>query len=464
MLLKDERYSISTFQGRINLYCLLLHHHFKDEVIKRCLDRVEKMCENDASEFNIYNAQNLLIPATLEELNLRIRLLWGATTSLHTIALEGQKRQFCMTWSELGLKFSSRPFKSFYLLKKKERFSHRQTPNDPAANAFKSLLNQATKLYYERAAVSIRSYFFVLGTSCPGVTRAMCEMIERRSTESAVQNYKIQEKSIAGYIKDVVKECKKWMNIVDAIYVPVELEARPRCHEKPMAEQNIFMKRFFTEIFAKLALETNNPDFSDLYTPISDRFVEQLGRFNDPDETTKKKLWLDPETKEAKAADKECWKTMETYISNKKEWTTKWFFLDPKSYDPVLVRMAAKLCVPKDIDATKARDPRNVEWYYGYWVSNHKEVGYVTKWHQNFSTSWSPISFQILSALFSHAVFDLKTLDQFIDLIDNNGYKDTKDYLEGAYIHELTTLKDPVDLVSSSHNNRKIILRLLMSN
>jgi hypothetical protein len=447
MLLYDEKYSISTFNGRILLYCLLLKHHIGVQVIKRCLDRVNKMSIDDLPNFKVFNAQNLLIPATLEELNLRLRVLMGATTGIHTVAVEGQKRMWCQTFSELGLRYSRLPIPSFYLLSKADQFCHRPTPNDSMDKKFKANLADATKVFFTRGAKPLRSYLFILGKSMPGVTHRVRKICDERSTKSAVQNNKVQEKTINSYIKDVLVECRNSKNIVDALYVPSKRDTQKHPMEKPLEEQSIFMKRWFTEVFAEMALASEIPDFTELYKPIIQRFEEKLGEFKNPNEKTKKELWIDPTAPATKPQDKEIFASLKPFVANRKDRNLKWLFSQPTSYDPILTKGVSKVCVPTDIDLSKCTHPNNVEWYFAYWAFNHKKNSHITKWHQKFASTWAPMGFHLLSATFSHCVFDQTTMDQFISLIENNGLKETAGYLEGSYVHEVTTLESPVSMV-----------------
>lgn len=459
MLLYDKTFSISTFDGRIMLYCLLLKHHFGSTVIKRCLDRVNKMAKKKEDNFKVFNAQNLLIPATLEELNLRLRVLMGATTGIHSIAIEGQKRMWCQTFSELGLRYSRNPIPSFYLLKKSDQFLHRPTPNVSDDKKFNAKLTEATRIFFSRGATPLRSYMFILGKNMPGVTHRVRKICDERSTKSAVQNNKVQEKTINSYIKEVLLMCRKSKNIYDAVYVPAKDETQKLPREKPVQEQNIFMKRWFTEVFAEMALDSENPDFTELYKPIVQRFEEKLGQFKDPDETVRKEMYLDPEHPKTKPHEKDIVAAMKPFVANRKDRNNKWTFTHPNSYDPILTKGTGKVCVPKDIDLTKCSRPHNLEWFFAYWAFNHKNSSHVTKWHQNFDAKWSPMGFNILTSAFSHCVFDETTMDEFISLVENNGLKETAGYLEGSYVHEVTTLDAPVSMVRdiNQKESRKLV-------
>ena len=113
LLTKDENYRIDTMKGRMNLYCRLLLELVDDQDITKLLEVATEQSEND-QRFRSLTAQNVLLPASLREMNYRLKLLWCASVDMLVAAGESQKRQTAALYNDLGIQLTEQPIESFF--------------------------------------------------------------------------------------------------------------------------------------------------------------------------------------------------------------------------------------------------------------------------------------------------------------------------------------------------------------
>ena len=128
------------------------------------------------------------------------------------------------------------------------------------------------------------------------------------------------------------------------------------------------------------------------------------------------------------------------------------YFRDISHYDPLLRRATSALHPPPfnkkgweenpaafELDPNKVGIPGTKEFLIGYWLASHKTVNLVTQGAQKFQDNFTPLSYHILSLGYCHAVYDVRTQDSFLHMIENNGKKDVPEYpvVEDPFVHEV---------------------------
>ena len=141
----------------MNLYCLLLRRLFGTELLKEVL---AVQCPEDA--FKSKSVWNLVIPNSVEELNLRTRILFGSVTSLFTAALEGQKRQCLTIWSDVGIRPQNEPIESFFFHPAHLRLVHRPSPNLEDKELMGEQMVESSKLFFARSSVAVKSTLYTI--------------------------------------------------------------------------------------------------------------------------------------------------------------------------------------------------------------------------------------------------------------------------------------------------------------
>ena len=257
----DERFRLDTISGRMNLYCKLLVHHFGREKINNLLDFASTVVSQGM--FKALCAQNMLIPQTVEELQLRLKIMWGATTQVFTAAMECGKRQTGMVWNELGVNFDGTGVTSFFNMAKKRMMTHRKTPNHSDDVEFFNGCREISKMFYSRCG-KVMSNFFCLSNTAPGMTYKLTENCENESVKIAVANAAMQFKYCNAYFQETLKTMVKSPNVLHANYIPTEMEQQTLVVEKDPLRRVWNLRRVFFEFFNEKATASDNPEFTKL--------------------------------------------------------------------------------------------------------------------------------------------------------------------------------------------------------
>ena len=428
--------------------------------------------------FSAYNAMNLLFPNSVEELNMRLRFLWCATTNLHTMAFEGQKRQTCQIWNELGIYIKETPIRSFFNMEGNKQLKHRKTPNHSDDFRYHNELRKISQQFFKRSVTKSLSYFYCCNPSCAGITVTMSEAIAQYSANLAHEASKVQQKDISTYICELVKQLRGRPNLINAVIVPedgdpCDQEASSGMVEKDILNQNFLVRRLVIEEMARLTKTSINKEqfsglcdgFKNIATDLLTGFLKGLPGAPEwlvkvVTVTGKEKMTEDPK------ADMDYLLNdfLSEYLKNREK---KWYYKTSLPYNMELIRrpVKAKMFRPQGLDVERAGDPEKIEFYCAYWLFSHKEVSFVTLSARKFTPNWKFSEYHILAAVFALSVYNLDTCNCFHDMIQNNGKKTTKLY-RGRYVHECLAenckKQDPLPLVSeySVFLFSNIILRL----
>ena len=375
----------------------------------------------------------------MEELNLRTRIMFGSLTSLFTAALEGQKRQCLTIWSDVGLKVQDDPIDSFFLFPDHRRLSHRPTPDHLEPERMSDLIDDASKLFFARCSVPVKSTIYTIGESAKGMTTFLAAMSRDESLQRCRINGQSQEKHANSFISEIVGGIEAGHPFVlNATIVPTRDEmTRPQNKkvytEKDIMKQNSLMRRMFIEQFALMAI--GDPAVASLFSPYKTAAKEYLSKY------------LDGKLAACIPKPKEKPKKYESVLSEIIEWWNetheekqmreeKWFYESTTKFDHFVCSSTARIPKPDIVfNEENASNPRCLEFYFAYFALNHKESNYQTKASLKFSNQWSFKDFQIGPTVYAHSVYNQRTSECFREFVNNNGLKKVTNYSEN-YVHE----------------------------
>ena len=246
--LNDSNYSLSDYSGRINLYCFLLCQIFGKPLIQKCL-----AIDSANNLEHLMAVKNVLIPNTLEELNVRLRFLWSSITDIHTVAMEGQKRQTCSIWNEMGLQVTNTPIPGFFSLSTMKPLRHRTTPNyDSGPLKMLSALSRSSKAFFARAKAPVETRCYPLHSGAGGITTLVAWALKTESKKFAEKNIKVQQRLANTYLAEVISSVIADETLVNCVIVPDSGEEAidMQTVEKDLLKQNVFQRFNVMEKFA----------------------------------------------------------------------------------------------------------------------------------------------------------------------------------------------------------------------
>ena len=443
MFKEDERYSLEKFEGRLQLYIHLLVHHFGKAQLQRVLDAAKK---NEKKPFAFSNILNLILPENLCELNLRLRYLWCATTQSLTVAFEGQKRQTCQVWNEIGIRIRRGPLvKSFYNLKNQVRLMHRGTPNSSDATALLIELNNSSRMFFSRAAIEIRSHMFCMSPSLPGMTKTFTFLVEKDSAIIAARNSDVQDKYVNSYVCEVIMQMIGYPNLLNAQIIPDENDNEDDyIFEKDLLSQNGSTRRLYLECLCRLANaidpQSSNPYKSFLLGSYESAAIHNLEQFMQC-------KWASDVNRLPPADNSSDIGLVNmndlvsgVYMNLIEKRNTSKFFYREYSFDYLLTNPTKFIYVPPAtaVDKLKITDPDDISFYLAFHLCNHKVVSRLGVTVAKYAKGSSPHDFHILTITLAHAVFNEVTGMAFHAMILNNGLKQISPY-RGTYEHEVYT-------------------------
>ena len=259
-LTTDPKFSVVTFDGRINLYLLLLKNKVGVDLLQKQMKHAEVVFPRDHRAGLC--ALNVFLPNSLGELNLRLHLLRGASTDIHTQAMEGAKRKLSALWNDLNLKLKVKAIKSFFQMNACDFLNHRPTPNNTDTFQFATELKNADVSFYRRAKEPIRSSMYCMNEACPGMTTKLAEICELESEKEAKRATQAEGKSINTEMVRIVKRAVSvYPNLIKSVVKgdrQIMKRGRPvllrNCViERNPLSQNVFMRRLLFEAWAQEA-------------------------------------------------------------------------------------------------------------------------------------------------------------------------------------------------------------------
>ena len=464
----DPNFLLETFRGRINLYCLLLIHKMGKETVEKHMKKCSKLSDNP-NRIHFYAATNMIMPNTFADLNLRTRYLWGATTSIHTLAVEGGHRQTCCIFNELNIEMKFKAIKSFFDISTPTFMTHRKAAvdiEDPEdrADAFRA----ASSEYYEREKLEIRSNLYCLNDSCNGLTKKLTKKLCNWSAQIAVNNEQQANKTIEVFLAEVVEKISSNQDMISP-YIPPMVTADTITNPNPHGTEKYpihFIKHTIRWFFENLASEADKPSANSKLRAINtqwntesllklEEWIKQKGQKKFTSMTKAEQKPKSAKSKKGKKVEEkegnhEIHQFIENFINRQEERRLKpnQDYLDYR-YDPFITERS--LFLRKDLDVNLASDPTKMEWFYAFWAAWSTPNSDVSEAPEKMG-NWKPAPYVTFGMSFGYSVYNKDTCLEFARMLKNNGDKETTMY-KGQYCHDLE--HTPFQFVV-----RKIIFRI----
>jgi hypothetical protein len=316
--------------------------------------------------FEYYNALNLFLPENIPEMNLRLKFLWGATTKIHTMAMEGGKRRTCAIWNDLDHYMHDDPVQLFFDSSKIKKFvfDHRKTPDsDPIIPA----LDELRKKFYSRAGKPITCHLHCCNDDTPYFTDEMVKKIREQSQKEAEYAASVQTKSVNDYLAEMIDHVRA-LSVVCSVTIPSENErkARKQTYEKTPTKHAANLGRYLIEVWAKLAKDKkNNERLATLFLPWDNAASKALQRlYNEEDDFYAS---LRAETKDAKSNAIVLKGFVNKGIEQRK--TNKWYY-EEKEFNPLILMEPTQL--PTERNAQNAADPNTIDFFWAFRCSTQR--------------------------------------------------------------------------------------------
>ena len=454
---KDENFHLDTFQGRINLFCLLLINKLGKDMIERHLLKCTKIGQAHTNQLFKLAATNMLIPDNFAELNLRTKFLWCATTKMHTLAMEGGHRQMCSVFNEVNIEMQFTPIMSFFEIRPPEFMTHRAiVVNESDVDNRDPHIEQANKDYYSRSKMEIRSNLYCVPDTCNGITVKLTKMLQTESAQIAVNNEDQANKTIETFLATVVDKAVANQEMISPYIPPFKAaggfeNSNPHGIEKTPTN---FVKHNIRWFFETLAKEVKEPGANTKLKTVYSGWIQFVQKCLE--------VWLDPKSRtntyqtmfitEKKKSIKKAKKTTDPsedpnegivrshrYISNmllqmKERISKPNKYYSNFGYDPCITDN--KLNPPPDIDVRLADNLEKKEWFYGFWAALNPKVSDFSEAPEKYLPAFKPAAYINFGISFGYSVYSQKTGNDFAKMLRNNGEKETKSY-KGKYCHEV---------------------------
>ena len=440
----------------MNLFCLLLLEKMGKKRLKRILELADKKSE-DCDNFGHYKMLNMILPSSLGEMHLRIKLLYSATTDIMTAAGESQKRQMCETFNELEVLLTDQPIESFFDIQDDMRLDHRKDPSSTEPTDFNNQMATSDIQFFLRTKTSFICHFYACNPQTFGITQKIAAELVEKSSKWAFDNTKTEIKTIETYIERVVSRARMYPMQMNMIVANAPGDPLNYPIEKNLAKQAAYMRRFFLEQMYVESHEKNDEgeivERSTGMAPIYNDFVQSAefwlrGWLNSSKDSRATRT--DPNALDKNGNpilitedEKRAYQLMEHYYKTTftRRNQDKYLFTDPsregkEDYDPLIDYFLTSLLVPEEtLDPEKLRHPSNMEWWYATRLFLHKETAKITEFPMKFPTKAAPRYWQSLLLVFALGVVNDRSCHQLETTIRNNCIKKIQHYT-AEYVHE----------------------------
>lgn len=441
MIHSDPKCNINTIHGRINVCILMLIHHFGREELKRVLSLCDKIMSEDA--FKALSLLNIIIPESVQEMNIRNLFLWSALTSALTGGVEAGKRQTVTRVNDVDRFVTGEPIKSFFDVKQSDLLPHRKTPNSHDQLAFSSQLSIQSGKFYSRAKTPVKTDYYCL-ESIPGITVRVARMMEIESNHLAAKNMDIQKKYVDAFLVDILKKMASFPHVLNSVIVPDKEEETEEPTEKPLIIQLQFIRRFFVMMAIELCDTYKTKNYQQFINTWGNHAMVESRNF-----ALKKlnKATLDESVASPKDFFDSIWKKQQEFMkAGGFEFGEKWRYKSVQDYDPMLLlaNPTAVLVPPKPEsvpeDVLAHLDIKQLSFWSGYFATYHKEYSHITKGALKWSANWRPGHWGLLQAIVSFCCYSQQSCQVMIDLIQSNGKKTTSAYPD-KFVHDALCYK-----------------------
>lgn len=430
---------LKTYSGKMLLYGILLKHcipNFKD-YLKKCKRKPGK-------EVDYYMQVNVLLPASPEELNHRLKLMLQSITDISLMVIEGQKRTVCLNNSDISIlpKYTARPVESLWDVDKKYKVERRSyfTPDG------KETKEHLDKTYCETVYPSFmkKDFNFTIYVPRRGtvITKPVQKMLNAQSF-AVLANYDRAARAItSASLKKLTSFLMSSSEEVSAVIVPdprnnEEIEQHPHVFDKPFTEAFVNARYM---IFSEFVKVMKDPAMEDLKDDLLKKTKEAVAHYN----TAKKKNLIREEgkEKEKRKEERRDWLQKEKTMKKDKEHWDKfdWEFEVPKGpYDPLtkFAKFDFGESIPEKPSLSVeliSKDPRHYEKLRFCALSAANNVSVVNEYDKE--KKW-PMAISLIIAMNSLA-YNYASAKALNNFFHNNGSRIAFE-LSGTYLYDCET-------------------------
>ena len=229
--------------------------------------------------------------------------------------------------------------------------------------------------------------------------------------------------------------------------MPQSTEGQNEIVEKNVQNQFSFTRRLFVEEMCRKCRQSRNDKFKGIMAPYKSAVETALAVYISPDDHKGAKLLSNiVNTNDTNNVEK-FRKAMKDMVEAYKNWPKpdykdKWHFSDKSTYDQLCYEYSSSILrtydlnPPVEIDKSNGCIPGTLEFYLGYWLLTRGDAtARTTKMMQKFQPYWKPLNYHILCVTFSMLAYNKSGAELFLEIIENNGYKDCSAY-HSKYVHE----------------------------
>lgn len=445
---QDDMFNLGDFFGRFRLYRLLLKSRIDPQKLKNHMDKILQF-DKSKQFFHHKNNLNLIIPESVEEMNLRIRYLLSSSTSVHTLAMEGGKRQTVALWNDLNLEIQETPIHSFMDITNNDRLGHRKLPDLENEVQLRKRIQNLSHLYYSRSNVPIQSMLYSGNPTACGYTINLVYLVYLESINIANEMKDIEGRDINIHLAMVVRECMKKPNILNAVekgiieISPVEVNKELANFEKDPLLHFLNVGRFLMEETAKLSKE--NLEIKAIFESWIEKLAVQYLFYLEGKQEKFQKIRPSNETKDNKVLTQ-----MDLFVKHRLQLRNDPRYYLEHGFDECLTE---KTLQPPETQASSnykdsLRNPSDVKFFYGFWLMTRQKVTNVAQ--APFAMSnWEPFHHLLYILTFSVSMNSKENAKNFEDLLLSNGIKDRSRYPDG-FTHDVYEQDLGQDYVSAN--------------
>ena len=240
---KDETFNLSCHSGRIKLFFLLLTNKMgvlAESMTKEMSEKVDKI-------FVDYQRINSLFPENVEEMNLRIHLMFRALVKIVKMAIEGQKRKSGSKFNDLSIYPTREPITSFFEVRLSEELLQLR-PRDRSLTSIEDL-DRKSHIYYGRVSTPIRTHYYCCGGGMNILTDGTAKVLKEKSKKT-LKGIQLSEKAnvLDKFLLQFFMELNRKHNELDVIQDLSHDPSVPQLVEKPLLCHIHHVRRCFMEL------------------------------------------------------------------------------------------------------------------------------------------------------------------------------------------------------------------------
>ena len=315
----DKNLSAETFEGRINIYALLLKHLVPD--FHSLLDEADAL-QSRGEKPEAFALLNILIPKSFVELNIRLPLLFGAYIRLFLGLIDGQKRAVSTRFALMDMYPTDTPTSTFLGKSFQKVYGYNRNLSGGTANI---QLNAANKSFFTRLAAKVPGTLYSFDSDDGAITKHMAKCWRDHSEGIANDNADLETNTFSFVaVKLVDHLITRYGHELECLVdlKEGEVEGLPLgIHEKPITPFTAHIRKLFWEGYAEI--QANKLVAADHSTRLIEELRSVVSKYFD---SRNKKVYTDMRPNQKKGDDtpptalyRSHQQTMESFARRKKE-------------------------------------------------------------------------------------------------------------------------------------------------